>query len=77
MQEIDLPNDYDVKLLTFKGYDLITEKNDFKMRTGFYIKDDITYTRQIALEGENNGLIIIDVKLKSLTRIIGLYRVND
>ena len=44
LQEIDLPTDYDEKLLTFKGYDLITEKNDFKKRTGMYIKDDITYT---------------------------------
>ena len=36
LQEIDLPTDYDEKLLTFKGYDLITEKNDFKKRTGMY-----------------------------------------
>ena len=40
-----------------------------------YIKDDISYTRQTDLEANNSGLVIIDVKLKTLTRIVGVYRV--
>ena len=75
MQEIDLPAGYDENILTFKGYSLITENNDVKQRTGIYIRNGINYIRRSELEGQNNGLIIIDVQLKSCFRIIGLYRV--
>ena len=75
MQEIDIPVGYDCYLLSFKGYNLITEKNNVKSRTGLYIKNGINYSRRSDLEGLNNGLIIIDVLLKSKYRIFGVYRV--
>ena len=40
MQEIDIPADYDTSILSFKGYDLITENNNAKMRTGLYIRNN-------------------------------------
>ena len=75
MQEIDIPLGYNCNLLSFKGYNLITENNNVKSRTGLYIKNGIDYSRRSDLEGLNNGLIIIDVHLKSKYRIIGVYRV--
>ena len=69
LQEIDLVPDYNIKLLSFKGYELITERNRYKMRTGMYIRNEIKYTRQSTLEGTNNGLISLDtykIKFKKL-----------
>ena len=36
LQEIDIPVDYDVSLLSFKGYNLLVENNEVKSRTGIY-----------------------------------------
>ena len=44
---------------TFKGYELITENNNAKMRTGLYIKNEIKYSRMSDLEGVNNGLVML------------------
>ena len=57
MQEIDIPLGYNCNLLSFKGYNLITENNNVKSRTGLYIKNGIDYSRRSDLEGLNNGLI--------------------
>ena len=75
MQEIDIPSGYDTSILSFKGYELLTENNDVKMRTGVYIRNGMNYTRQSELEGLNNGLVIVDVKLQIPFRIICVYRV--
>ena len=45
LQEIDLMKGYDVSLLSFKGYNFITEENTVKSRTGMYIKNGIKYTQ--------------------------------
>ena len=37
LQEIDIPVDYDVSLLSFKGYNLLVENNEVKSRTGIYV----------------------------------------
>ena len=47
MQEIDIPPGLDINLLSFKGYNLITENNQVKPRVGMYIKNEIKYTRKI------------------------------
>ena len=44
-------------LLSFKGYNLLIEKNDVKSRMGFYIRNEISYIRRNELEGLNNGII--------------------
>ena len=69
LQEIELPAEYDSNVLSFNGYDLITENNNGKIRTGIYIKTEIKYTRMCNLEGQNSGVIIIDVQGQSNVRI--------
>ena len=58
MQEIDVPAGYDESWLSFKGYNLLTECNEIKSRTGIYIKNGIKFTRKTELEGSNTGLVI-------------------
>ena len=53
MQETDITTGNDTNTLSFKGYELITENNNVKMRTGLYKKNDIKYTRMCDLEGIN------------------------
>ena len=57
LQETDIPVEYNHELLSFKGYNLIVEKNEVKSRLGFYIKDGIDYTRRCELEVLNSGII--------------------
>ena len=75
MQEIDIAPGYDSNLLTFNGYNLLTENSNDKQRLGMYIKNGVDYSRKDELEGLGNGLIIVDVKLHTTIRIIGLYRI--
>ena len=46
MQEIEIMPEYNTGLLSFKGYTLIKEKNEVKMRTGMYIRNGINYSRK-------------------------------
>ena len=69
LQEIDIPAGYDSNLLSFGGYTLEVEENNVKARTGVYIKNGINYIRKKELEGLNNGLVVIDVKLHYTVRI--------
>ena len=73
LQEIDISVGYNHELLAFKGYNLLIEKNKVKSRMGMYVKNGINFVRKTELEGEGNGLLIIDVKLESTWRLIGLY----
>ena len=75
LQEIDILPGYDIKLIAFKGFNIEIENNNFKARTGIYLRNGLDYSRKTELEGVNSGLVIVDVKLKSLVRIIGVYRV--
>ena len=72
---MDIPRDYNHELLAFKGYNLLIEKNDTKSRMAMYVKNGINYVRRDDLEGHGNGLVVIDVKLKSTWRLIGVYRI--
>ena len=40
-----------------------------------YIKNGFDFARHTDFEGLNNGLVIIDVRLKSTWRIIGVSRI--
>ena len=55
LQEIEVASDCDSSLLSFKGYNLLTEKNDVKSRTGIYVRNGIKFTRKCELEGLNSG----------------------
>ena len=75
MQEIEIETNYDINLLSFKGYTLENELNSHKSRVGIYVKNGIEYKRQDELEGENSHLIIIDITdNKSTYRLINIYR---
>ena len=75
MQEIELKKDIDHELLSFNGYNLMIENNVEKSRVGIFIRNEIKCKRRSELEGQNNGIIIIDVDLKRKYRIMNLYRV--
>ena len=74
MQEIDVKNDYNIRLLTLPGMNLEIEDNTVKARTGIYITSKINYTRRKDLEGRDSNLIIVDVTGSSFNRIINVYR---
>ena len=53
----------------------MVENNVEKSRVGIFIRNEIKCKRRVDLEGQNNGIIIIDVDLKKKYRILNLYRV--
>ncbi len=73
-QEIELKPDFNHLLLATRNYSLHVEKNEYKSRTGIYIKNGTNYTRRNDLEGTNSGVMIIDIMLKHKYRIINVYR---
>ena len=66
LQEIELKQDI--------GYSLLAESNYLKSRVGIYVKYGINYVRRADLELRNNGMIILDINMKSKYRLINLYR---
>ena len=74
VQETEIPKNYPVELLTFKGYNYENESNDVKSRCGIYVKESISYVRRTDLESKNLHVIIIDVNDSKQHRIITLYR---
>ena len=75
LQETEIEPNYPLKILSFKGYDYLTENNSEKARTGIYINSNIPYLRRIDLEKPDCGIIIIDLDLTKKYRILCLYRV--
>ena len=75
MQETEIEADFDCELLRIPGFILEMENNNHKKRVGIYIKSNINYKRLSILEGENNHLVVIEVKEGlALKRIINIYR---
>ena len=63
LQEIDIEANYPHNILSFKGYNFLTENNSIKARAGMYINNTITYQRRSDLEKMDCGIIIVDVNL--------------
>ena len=61
-QECELESEDDEKLMAIGGYCFESEKNDHKKRVGFYIKNNVKYSRRLDLEGISSHVIIIDMK---------------
>ena len=61
LQETELESDYPTNILSFRGFNLETEINKTKIRTGIYIKDTVSYTRRRDLEKEDSHIVIIDL----------------
>ena len=74
MQEVGINMDYDHQILSFSGYSLLIESNDDKSRSGIYVKNGINYERRTDLEQRNNGIVILDINVKTKFRLINLYR---
>ena len=63
LQETDIEPSYPLNILTFKGYNFLSENNTIKSRAGIYINNTIPYQRRTDLEKPDNGIIIIDINL--------------
>ena len=50
LQETDIKLNYPINILSFKGYDYLSENNTTKARCGIYINNQIPYQRRIDLE---------------------------
>ena len=74
VQECEVPNNIDEKTLTFAGYNIELEDNDYKKRTGIYVRNTISYQRKRELEEPNSNIVIIDVSDVNDYRIINVYR---
>ena len=74
LQETELESDYPTNILSFRGFNLETEINKTKIRTGIYIKETISYTRRTDLEKEDSHIVIIDLNDRKKTRVINIYR---
>ena len=58
------------ELLSFPGYTMETEINSSKSRVAAYINTRIQYLRRADLEGQDSGMIIIDLIGQRDLRII-------
>ena len=75
MQEVDIENNYNYRVLNLRDYCLEIENNTVKSRVGMFIGNTVEYKRMHQLEGINSHTIIIDiVNSCSVKRIINVYR---
>ena len=74
LQETEIPGNFPVEMLTFKGYNYENESCTDKSRCGIYVTDKVSYVRRCDLEVAGVHAIIIDLKDKKNTRIINVYR---
>ena len=74
LQEVEIDKDFDANLLTKGQFKIEVEKNKIKARVAILIKDNIEYERRRDLEGEDLGIVIIDLTGANKFRIINIYR---
>ena len=74
IQETEIPSDFPVDLLSFKGFNYESENNNVKSRCGIYISNAIPYVRRIDLESIDAHVVIIELNNSDQTRIINVYR---
>ena len=74
LQETEIPVDYTINLLTFKGYVYENEINNVKSRCGMYISNNLSHVRRTDLEILNMHIIIVDINDSRKTRVINIYR---
>ena len=74
LQEVEIPSDYQHKLLSSTNYKIEVEKSQGKARVATVIKNNIEYTRRQDLEKEDTSVIIIDTNTKPRLRVINVYR---
>ena len=69
LQETDIEPNYPLDILSFKGYEFLTENNSIKARAGTNINNSIPYHRRADLEKPDCGIIIIDLNMTKKLRI--------
>ena len=62
LQEVEIGNNFDPKLLSLKNFQFELETNSLKARTGIYIPNEVKYRSMLNLEGINSHIVIIDTK---------------
>ena len=77
IQETEITDNLDTRLLSFKGYQFKCEINANRARVGVYINSALKYVRKYDLEGNGAHLVIFDVTdtlQKKNLRVKNLYR---
>ena len=74
LQEVDIPCDYPINILSSKDYKLEVDKSTLKSRCAFMIKNNINYTRRDDLESTDLSLCVIDINGPENYRLINCYR---
>ena len=74
LQETEIEKTFDKNLLRIPGFNLELENNSSLSLVGYYISNELNYKQNLALEGVDSNLIIIDIEGTNPTRIINLYR---
>ena len=74
LQETEIVPNIDHDLMSFPGFVYESERNKIRSRVGCYVKSSVSYVRRNDLEGQDSHLLILDIKTKSTTRIINIYR---
>ena len=74
IQEAKILPGFDHTLLSTGEYSLIIENNEYKARTGMYIRNGTSFTRRENLEGKNSGIMVVDINLTHKYRLINVYR---
>ena len=69
LQEVEIESDFKTDLLNIAGFTLELECNTIKARTGVYLSNNISYIRNIVLEGTDSHFVII-VDVVGVRRII-------
>ena len=77
LQEVEIEPDYNSDLLSEKDYKIEIEKNNFKSRSAIVIKNNISYQRRQDIEGQDLGIVIIDLNGQDKYRIVNLYRSHN
>ena len=74
MQEVEVEQNYNQNLLKDLNYRIEIEINSIKSRSAIMIKNGINYKRKRDIEGNDLGLVIIDLNGSNKYRIVNLYR---
>ena len=72
LQEVEIPSDYQHKLLSSTNYKIEVEKSQGKARVATVIKNNIEYIRRHDLEKEDSSVIIIDTNTMPRLRVINI-----
>jgi hypothetical protein len=74
LEETEIENNVDHKILSLPGFKCESDINDKKSRVGTYINFKLDFTRRSDLEGSSCHLIILDAKANPRLRIINIHR---